>query len=77
MMTELRFLVRCSPAGGYTAENTEEHILVEADSLFDLFAAVRDATTTHINVLGQTMPGVLKLIFFFQSQRHDYSPGLN
>ena len=47
--TELTFVVKEAPEGGYTAWALSESIFTEADTLKELQARVRDAATCHFD----------------------------
>ncbi len=60
-MTELIFMVKESPEGGYTARALGESIFTEADDLAGLHDKVRDAVRCHFEE-GQG-PKVVRLHF--------------
>ncbi len=61
MNTEIIFTVEEAPEGGYIARAAGEAIFVEADSVSDLRAQVRDAVSCHFDA--KLAPKLIRLHF--------------
>ncbi len=58
-MTEIHFLVKEAPEGGFLARAVGVDIFTEADTIEELHAQVRDAVRCHFDP--EHLPGIIRL----------------
>ena len=58
-MTEIHFLVKEAPEGGFLARAVGVDIFTEADTIEELHAQVRDAVLCHFDP--EHLPGIIRL----------------
>lgn len=58
-MTEIHFLVKEAPEGGFLARAVGVDIFTEADTIAELHARVRDAVRCHFDP--EHLPGIIRL----------------